>query len=604
MIGKIINSRYQIISLIAEGGMARVYKALDIEKDFIVALKILKSQFSGDRDFVDRFMQEAMAFARLNHENIVKLYDYGEVEGLYYLSLEYVEGHSLDVEIKESAPMPLEKVLDISIQVCEALTHAHHKKIIHRDIKPHNILVDRKGRIKVTDFGIAKAVSSATITHAGGLLGSVQYFSPEQAKGERATEKSDMYSLAVVMYEMLTGKVPFSGESHVSIALKHVQERPVNLRFHNEAVPKNLELIILKALSKNPEYRFSTAEEFKQAIRNYQKISGLDKMEIDGNLQERRISSTMVPRKRGNRKPAGKKNGVLAILLVMIVLWGAFQLFAGRQVTVPNLIGKERMAAEEILAQLELRMLVDREEFSEDFGTNIIIEQNFREGARVRRGTTIAVTLSLGNTFILVPDVVGASLAEAEAVLAENKLVVRSLEEIYHNDFPAGEVIYQEPARGTKVHENSLIDLVVSKGVKPLDFPAPRLTGISEGSAREIIQRLNLLVGNVTFIQSLEFSEGTVVGQNPQPNSLIREGQNIDLLVSAGPGPRKYLRAIPINMEEGGILKVVVQDIRGETVFLQERREEGFFSLEVEYYEEGRILVFLNERKINEVQVP
>jgi serine/threonine-protein kinase len=177
MIGKIVNNRYKIISLIAEGGMAHVYKALDIDKDHIVALKILKSQFSGDKDFVDRFMQEAMAFARLNHENIVKLYDYGSVEGLHYLSLEYVEGYSLDQIIREKKQLSLEEVLEISIQVCKALEQAHQKKIIHRDIKPHNILVDTKGNIKVTDFGIAKAISSATITHAGVCLAQFSIFS-------------------------------------------------------------------------------------------------------------------------------------------------------------------------------------------------------------------------------------------------------------------------------------------------------------------------------------------------------------------------------------------------------------------------------------------
>jgi serine/threonine-protein kinase len=605
MIGKIINNRYKIISLIAEGGMAHVYKALDIEKDYIVALKILKSQFSGDKDFVDRFMQEAMAFARLNHENIVKLYDYGSVDGLHYLSIEYVEGNSLDELIRENKLLSVQEVLNISVQVCQALEHAHQKKIVHRDIKPHNILVDTKGKVKVTDFGIAKAISSATITHAGGMLGSVQYFSPEQAKGERATEKSDIYSLAVVIYEMLTGKLPFSGETHFSIALKHVQERPVNPSFYNSDIPKNLELIILKALGKKPEYRYESAEAFKEALINYQNISDLNRSEINKNLEESKFSHTVIP-KRNQREGREKKapNKKAYLVAGIIFLLAIFGYIFSQNEKVPDLKGMTIGQAEDVLGSMGLKIIIQREDFSEEAEKGQIISQDPEKGEKVSSGSAVNVVVSAGDEFVIVPDVVGADIDKAIEVLAENSITIKGQEEIYNNDFAEGEVIYQEPARGTKVAPNSLIDLVVSKGKKPLDFPAPSLIGFSKDSALEIITRLNLQPGRVTMIESTEYSEGTVVSQNPLPDVIVQDNSIIDLLVSSGPGPRKFTRAVPVNMEEDGILKIVVQDIQGESTFLQERREKGFFSVQVDYYGEGRILVFLNDRKINEVQVP
>lgn len=605
MIGKIVNNRYKIISLIAEGGMAHVYKALDIDKDHIVALKILKSQFSGDKDFVDRFMQEAMAFARLNHENIVKLYDYGSVDGLHYLSLEYVEGYSLDQIIREKKQLPLEEVLEISIQVCKALEHAHQKKIIHRDIKPHNILVDTKGNIKVTDFGIAKAISSATITHAGGMLGSVQYFSPEQAKGERATEKSDIYSLAIVIYEMLTGKLPFSGESHFSIALKHVQERPVSPSFYNPGIPKNLELIILKALGKKPEYRFDNARAFRDALVNYSKFAGLDKREIDINLEEARISNTVI-KKRDPQKAAAlrKRNKNIIIISSLIILMTFFGYLLSRNVKVPDVKGMTVIAAADTLKHVGLEINVSAENFSEDIDKGLVISQDPQGGEKAVKGSVVNVVVSAGDEYVIVPDVVGTNINIAEELLNRSFITIRSKEEIYNNDFAEGEIIYQEPSRGTQVALNSLIDLVVSKGKKPSDFPAPRLIGFSRDSALEIIARLNLQPGSITPIESQEYSEGTVVSQNPLPDTIVRDNAVIDLLISSGPGPRKFTRAIPVNLEEDGILKIVVQDIQGESVFLQERREKGFFSVQVDYFGEGRIIVFLNERKVNEVQVP
>lgn len=605
MIGKIINDRYKIISFIAEGGMANVYKALDIEKDYIVALKILKSQFSGDKDFVDRFMQEAMAFARLNHKNVVKLYDYGSVDGLHYLSLEYVEGHSLDEIIRGDKPLSIEEILDISIQTCQALEHAHHKKIIHRDIKPHNILVDTKGKVKVTDFGIAKAISSATITHAGGMLGSVQYFSPEQAKGERATERSDIYSLAIVIYEMITGRVPFSGESHFSIALKHVQERPMNPSFYNSNIPENLELIILKGLSKNPEFRFENAEEFRHALMNYKKISGLDRTLIETNLEEVKINYTLTPKRHAQRiENLKRKNRYLYLAALLIFFAMAFGFLMNREIKIPYIEGMTVAKAEETLNKSGFKINIEAETFSEDINKGLIISQEPQEGERAPKGFNIDVVVSAGDEFNIVPDVVGADIKIAIEVMEEKLITIRNKEEIYSDDFAQGEVIYQEPSMGTKVALNSFVDLVVSKGKKPLDFPAPRLIGISQDSALEIISRLNLQRGNITNISSIEYSEGTVVSQKPLPDALVRDNYKVDLLISSGPGPRQFTRAVPINMEEDGILKIVVNDIQGESVFMQEKREKGFFSVEVDYYGEGRIIIFLNDKKINEVLVP
>ncbi|MGG1685340.1 Stk1 family PASTA domain-containing Ser/Thr kinase [Pseudalkalibacillus sp. NRS-1564] len=266
MLGKHINGRYKLLEVIGDGGMAIVYRALDLILDRTVAVKLLRPEFSQDDDFIKRFRREAESATSLAHPNIVSIYDVGEEEDFYYIVMEYVPGTTLKQKIRNRGALPIEEAIDIMKQMTSAIEHAHENHIIHRDIKPHNILINDYGEAKVTDFGIAMAVTSATITHTNSVLGSVHYFSPEQARGAVANERSDIYSLGVVLYEMVTGVLPFSGDSPVSVALKHLQDRFPKPSLINTSLPKNVEHIIMKAMAKDPVQRYQNAEELYEAL--------------------------------------------------------------------------------------------------------------------------------------------------------------------------------------------------------------------------------------------------------------------------------------------------------------------------------------------------
>lgn len=266
MKGKQLGGRYEILDRVGGGGMAIVYKALDILLHRHVAVKILRLQYVHDEEFIERFRREAQAAASLSHSNIVSIYDVGQEEEIHYIVMEYIEGTTLNDLIKDKAPLQVEEAIRIASQICEALEHAHHNQIIHRDIKPHNILIGKNGRVKVTDFGIARAVTSSTITQTGSVMGSVHYFSPEHAKGTFTGEQSDLYSLGIVMYQMLTGKLPFIGESPISVALKHLQENVEDPRLVNPLIPQSVENVILRAVRKDPSDRYSSASQMLEDL--------------------------------------------------------------------------------------------------------------------------------------------------------------------------------------------------------------------------------------------------------------------------------------------------------------------------------------------------
>jgi tRNA A-37 threonylcarbamoyl transferase component Bud32 len=317
MIGKLFGNRYEIIAKLGAGGMANVYKARCTILNRIVTVKILRSELAEDKDFVRRFQNEAQAVALLSHPNIVSIYDVGEENGLPYLVMEYVEGKNLKELIRSEGALSPSEVVNIGIQVCAALGHAHSKGIIHRDVKPHNILVAPEGQIKVTDFGLARflSVPSATMTQSGTVMGSVHYFSPEQARGEEADAQSDIYSLGTVLYEAVSGHVPFQGDSPVSIALKHLQEEPPGLHIENQSIPKELEQIIMKAMAKKPELRFLSAEEMQGALDN---IDGFSAPEEE---LTRAIPIPVIPEKKTVKKRKLHPAAIAAIVVGILLLF-------------------------------------------------------------------------------------------------------------------------------------------------------------------------------------------------------------------------------------------------------------------------------------------
>jgi serine/threonine protein kinase len=274
--GTVLSGRYEIIELVSEGGMAMVYKARCRMLDRIVAVKILKDEYSSDLNFVQKFKTEGLAAAQLSHPNIVNIFDVGQEEDVYYIVMEFIEGETLKEYIQREAPLPVEQAITIATMICDGLQHAHEKGIIHRDIKPHNIIITETGIVKVADFGIAKAISKKTITYGGNIVGSVHYIAPEQARGEPVTRTTDIYSLGCVIYEMLTGRMPFDAESPITVALKHIHDDPVPPRSFNSEIPKALEAVILRAMAKNPVQRFASAQDLRNALLPYCRPVGAD----------------------------------------------------------------------------------------------------------------------------------------------------------------------------------------------------------------------------------------------------------------------------------------------------------------------------------------
>lgn len=391
MNGTVLADRYELIEKTGEGGMATVYKARCRILDRTVAVKILKEEYSGDKNFVEKFRTEALAAARLSHPNIVNIYDVGQQDDIYYIIMEYVEGDTLKDIICNEGPLPVNKAVNIAIMICDGIHHAHEKGLIHKDIKPHNILITKNGMVKVADFGIAQAITSNTITFGDNVVGSVHYISPEQAKGQPVTPATDIYSLGCVLYEMLTGKIPFDAESPITVALKHIHDEPVSPRAINTNIPPVLEGIILKAMEKLPAHRYSTAEQMRNALLSigtgaapdYYRKHDNDKTIIMSPLAEEGNDNGL---KKKRVRPAGLVLAVLAVLgLIAGFLFSGGGIF-GEEVIVPDIKGVQVKEANQELKRLGLTMNVVGEDFSEEFQKDEIISQNPGKGSKVKEG--------------------------------------------------------------------------------------------------------------------------------------------------------------------------------------------------------------------------
>jgi serine/threonine-protein kinase len=440
LINRTLDNRYTILEHIGGGGMAEVYRAHDKLLDRSVAVKVLRSQFTNDEEFVVRFRREAQAAARLSHHNIVNIYDVGKDEDIYYIVMEYISGETLKEYIQREAPLKVEIATRIAMEIAEALEHAHQNNIVHCDIKPHNILMTRTGRIKVTDFGIARAVTSATMTHSGTIIGSVHYFSPEQAKGTAINAKSDIYSLGVVLYEMLTGTVPFAGETPISIALKHIQEEPRTPRQINPEIPPLLEAIVLKAMAKNVEDRFTNISEMIADLKLAQNCIKDDQTRrlskedfptqilppVTSHLEQKANKSThAVP-----HKPQKSKKWIWALLVLLLLgfAFGAFLAFGKfwslNEVTVPNVVGKPLNAAREMLTSQNLRVSVS-EAYNDKVPAGNVISQQPEAGSVVKEQRMITIIVSKGGEITTVPDLRGLSRRDAELQIKNSGLIYK-----------------------------------------------------------------------------------------------------------------------------------------------------------------------------------
>ncbi|MDD2371949.1 MAG: protein kinase [Syntrophomonadaceae bacterium] len=597
----ILGNRYELQEKIGEGGMSYVYRARCQILDRIVAIKILKEEYSKDQAFVGRFKTEAMAAARLSHSNIVNIYDVGQQDDVYYIVMEYIEGKTLKDLIAEEAPLPVGRAIDIAVMICDGIQHAHEKGIIHRDIKPHNILITTSGMVKVADFGIAQAISKKTITFGGNIVGSVHYISPEQAKGEPLTVATDIYSLGCVLYEMLTGKTPFDAESPVTVALKHIHDEVVSPRQINESIPMALEGIIYRAMEKVPEKRFPSAEKMRNDLLNMNGAyagykpghAGRDTIVMPPITTEG--TDAMVKKRKLRTAGVYVIIALLGLFFGMIVMLGGN--FFGQEVVVPDIVGQNINQADKELDKLKLIMDVKDKKFNDEFKKDEIIFQEPGKGQKVKEGKHIEVILSLGSEKIKVPNVVGKELADAEIIIGNEGFEI-GIDKIYDDKYKEGYIISQEPRAGTRVAKNSKIDLMVSKGPTPDKIPMPKLIGLTLEEAQKQIQDSKLVLGEVTKKDSNDYYADQVIEQDTKAEVMVEEGTTVNLVVSKGPGPvaQTQMVEIPLPRESDYYAVVIIQhDAKGKKKIYDQLHVGGdTVNLMVNYFGNASLDIQLN----------
>ncbi|NLE74417.1 MAG: Stk1 family PASTA domain-containing Ser/Thr kinase [Actinobacteria bacterium] len=560
MIGRVFEERYEVINRVGVGGMAEVYLAHDGHLGRDVALKVLLSKYAGDPQFIERFRREASAAAGLNHPNIVQIYDRGEAEGTYYISMEYLQGRSLKEIIQNYAPLRSDHVIMVASQILEALGFAHRKDVIHRDVKPQNIIVDDEGRVKVTDFGIARAGSASTMTEVGSILGTAHYLSPEQAQGETATAASDLYSLGVVMYEMVTGRLPFKGDNPVAIAIQHVHEPPVPPSQLVSGVPEGLERVILRALAKNPAERYTSAQDFLRDLNRVQEGREVSPAPAFSDQATRVMSGVGGPVspleatqvRRTGRSPAPppefheaepRRGGrwvpwVLLVVFLLVLAGGAYAVvhFMGRDTNtaeVPNLIGLTLEQAKEEAAKVGLRVVQGgASEMSTKYEKDQIVRQDPEEGAKLESGATIKVWISAGKKTASVPNVVGKQ--QSEAVLAiENAGFQADVRPEASTDTPVDQVMRQEPTGDNEAPVGSKIVIYVSSGPPAGQVEVPNVVGKTEEAAIAELQKAKL-IAKVQPVVS-DRPKGIVVNQSPKAKLPVAEQSFVTIEVSSGP---------------------------------------------------------------------
>ncbi len=613
MNGTILADRYELIEKIGEGGMALVFKAKCTILDRIVAIKVLKEEYAYDSTFVEKFRTEAHSAASLSHPNIVNIYDVGRQDNIHFIVMEYVEGHTLKELIAEKAPLSNELAIDIALMICDGIHHAHEKGIIHKDIKPHNILITNSGMVKVADFGIAQAASKKTITFGGNILGSVQYISPEQAKGEPLTRATDIYSVGCVLYEMLTGKVPFDAESPVTIALKHIHDEPELPRELNSDIPPSLEKLIFKAMAKVPSHRFSTAEQMRNSLLSFHTDKGNKFSYRPG-----KDNTIMMPSVSGEGKNnyRGKKKintGRLAIVIVAIIgllsgiLYVAGGNFFGQEVVVPNIVGKDVKEAKNELEKQGLKMAVSHEEFNEEFEINQVVSQDPKGEMKVKEGREIKVVLSKGVELFSIPSLVGLNIADAELEIKNQGFVRGKIDKTYDSKYGENIVISQKPTSGTKSEKNTTIDLMISQGEPPKRIAMPNLIGKTLDEARSELQKNKLIPSEINKKDSNEYFANIVIEQDVAAGVLVDEETNVVITVSKGPGPVAQTKAIQFKLpEEQDFYKVVIRvsDSKGKREVYNEISNAGEdVYIGVSYFGKGVVEILLNGKVYDTIEL-
>ena len=558
--GKKVLNRYKIVEKIGGGGMSVVWKAYDLVLDRNVALKILRPEMSEDEDFIRRFRREAQSVASLSHPNIVNIYDVGEDQGLYFIVMELIgKGETLRDYVKAKGRLTVARSLDITSEICEALSHAHGKRIIHRDIKPQNILLTEEGKAKVADFGIARALGSLSTTTRDMVVGSAPYISPEQAKNGLASVRSDLYSLGVVLYEMLSGKQPFAGDSPVAVALQHVEADAPSLREYAPSIPQAVDALVRKAMAKDPLQRFQSAEEMLAAVRSAQ--ASLSDAPAREGVREETPSGDRgdanLAKAKTKRKPLSTAVRIFIGLAVLTLLAGGYALyelndwFSLPELDVPSVVGLTQVEAQAKLREAGFNMAISGSVFDDEAPAGTVLTQSPQGGERAKKGRDIWCLLSKGQDFATVPNVVGKlHPRETEVEFRNAGMLSGDVEFAVHPSIPKDQVISQEIPAGLQVPRDTTVDLRVSLGPEIPGSEVPAVTGMSVEMATGALADALLDVGVVVYQQSPGTATGIVIAQDPPAGETVALRTKVNLIVSGEAPVERYPHTIEFNPKD------------------------------------------------------
>ena len=564
LVGTVVDGRYRIVARLARGGMATVYEAVDTRLDRTVALKVMTPALAEDAEFIARFRREARAAAQLSHPHVVAVYDQGEADGVPYLAMEFISGRTLRDVLRDYGALTPEQALTILDPVLEALSAAHDAGFVHRDVKPENILISDDGRVKVTDFGLARAVTNVTSATQGMLIGTVAYLSPEHVERGDADARSDVYGAGICLFEMVTGQVPFAAENPLTVAYQHVNADVPPASSLRPAIPPDVDAVVATATRRDPDARYPDCRSFLSDVRRVRRTlpppqplsrATQDTLVVSDELALASVAGvvppavvTARPLEPGERaaehvpmRPRKRRRGWLIASLLLLLAIGAaaaggWYLAAGpgKQVAVPGIIGMDEAAATAALQQMGLTLEVSGEDYSETVAAGLIISTSPEPGASVANGSAVAIVLSLGPERYAVPSLTGLSVTQATTALEEANLALGSQTDEFDAVIPAGEIIDSTPPSGELLKPGTVVDIVVSKGPKPVRIPG--LAGTDANEAKAQLEGAGLVV-TTTEEYSTEFAEGVVISTTPGKGEKVDVGGTVALVVSQGPPP-------------------------------------------------------------------